>query len=191
MVEIFHSTCRPTIIIESPLLTCLVAFSIPQHCFDYFLTTINYPNVTAVCPVTNLHCTSYGGMNSLIYKDTIPLLPVHKHCISCQPPPPLQHLLRHCLPESVNIIYYPSHTALRERRDASVAAKSAVAEASRRSRISIIAVVEPSCNRPVTFPVTEASPKHPRKIKHVQFFPRLLGDCLVTERSWARRGHVV
>ena len=79
-------------------------------------------------------------MNSLIYKDTIPLLPVHKHCISCQPP--LQHLLRHCLPESVNIIYYPSHTALRERRDASVAAKSAVAEASRRSRISIIAVVD-------------------------------------------------
>ena len=81
---------------------------------------------------------------------------------------------------------YPSHTALRECRDASVTAKSAVAEASRRSRISIIAVVEPSCNRPVTFPVTEASPKHHRKIKHVQFFPRPLGDCLVGP-SWTRR----
>ena len=91
----------------------------------------------------------------------------------------------------LNTLSYPSHTALRERGDASVTAKSAVAEASRRSRISIIAVVEPSCNRPVTFPVTEASPKHHRKIKHVQFFPRPLGDCLVTERSWARRGHVV
>ena len=87
---------------------------------------------------------------------------------------------------------YPSHTALRERHDASVTAKSSVAEASRHSRISIIAAVEPSCYRPVTFPVTaQASPKHHRKIKHVQFFPRPLGDCLVTERSWACRGHVV
>ena len=65
------------------------------------------------------------------------------------------------------------------------------ARSRRRSRISIIAVVEPSCYRPVTFPVTEASPKHHRQIKHVQFFPRPLCDCLVTERSWARRGHVV
>ena len=88
-------------------------------------------------------------------------------------------------------VLYPSHTSLRERRDASVTAKSSVAGASRRSRISIIAVVELSCYRPVTFPVTEASPKHHRKIKHVQFFPRPLGDCLVTERSLARRGHVV
>ena len=87
----------------------------------------------------------------------------------------------------VHLVLYPIHTALRERRDSSVTAKCAVVEASRRSRISIIAVVEPPCNRPVTFPVTEASPKHHRKIKHVQFFPRPLGDCLVTGRSWTRR----
>ena len=42
---------------------------------------------------------------------------------------------------SIPRIVYPSHTALRERRDASATAKSAVVEASRRSRISIIAVV--------------------------------------------------
>ena len=111
------------------------------------------------------------------------------------PPPPTESIRAKLgLPSQMDVGPYAyGHTALRERRDASVTAKSAVAEASRRSRISIRpysrrrAVVLPSRNFPSHRGVTEGSPT----IKHVQFFPRLLGDCLVTERSWVRRGHVV
>ena len=77
--------------------------------------------------------------------------------------------------------------ALRERRNTSATVKSPVAEASWRSRFSIIAVVQPSYHRPVTFPLTEASLKRHQKIKHVQFFPRPLCDCLVTDPSSTRR----
>ena len=73
----------------------------------------------------------------------------------------------------------PSHTALRGRHEASVSAKNAVVEASRRSRIIIIAVVLPSRN----LPIHRASPKRHRKIKHVTFVLRPLCGCLVVDPS--------
>ena len=77
-------------IIQSPLLTSLMALCIfPLFCLVMLGQRYTTPMVTVVCPVTNLHhmaslqsasscnCTSYAGIDSLMYSNTPPpLLPI-------------------------------------------------------------------------------------------------------------------
>ena len=81
---------KPPIIIESPLLTSLIALCIfSLFCLVMLGQRYTTPMVTVVCPVTSLHhmaslqsasscnCTSYAGIVSLIYNNTPPhLLPI-------------------------------------------------------------------------------------------------------------------
>ena len=81
---------KSPIIIQSPLLTSLIALCIfSLFCLVMLGQRYTTPMVTVVCPVTSLHhmaslqsasscnCTSYAGIFSLMYNNTPPpLLPI-------------------------------------------------------------------------------------------------------------------
>ena len=90
------------IIIQSPLLTSLIALCIfSLFCLVMLGQRYTTPIVTVVCPVTNLHhmaslqsasscnCTSYAGIVSLMYNNTPPpLLPIMSFLNITQPSSP-------------------------------------------------------------------------------------------------------
>ena len=93
---------KSPIIIQSPLLTSLMALCIfSLFCLVMLGQRYTTPLVTVVCPVTNLHqmvslqsasscnCTSYAGIVSLVYRNTLPpLLPILSFLNITQPSSP-------------------------------------------------------------------------------------------------------
>ena len=106
---------KSPIIIQSPLLTSLIALCIfSLFCLVMLGQRYTTPMVTVVCPVTNLHyitslqsasscnCTSYAGIVSLMYNNTPPpLLPILSFLTLHNLPVPIQHLLYQFAHDSV------------------------------------------------------------------------------------------